>query len=359
MIAGFPKIRTDTQIVGMFRETTPEAQDFLFVTETLVSANSVILLVESPPGSFKRPTTWKKVKSLTVRLENMAAIERVDSFLPMLENMYSVLAGSGSNPGDLFDNPKAIPQMMYLVSSSDKGKRLLYRYVDENYASACLTVRLSPDESADLTRIVRKVREAAVSELKHVGDVQVTGHLALAEAQSRKLIRVQGLSLFLALSLITLLMIIQFRSVIMGLLSLIPNSLPLAVIFGIMGWFDIRINSMTILVAAISFGFSLDDTIHYLTHLRRELASRSPSTTVQQCLDSAYSICAKALISTSAVFFFGLLALLGAPFKPSASFGLLAASAALAALIGDLVFMPAVILSSGKIQRLLEKSLVE
>ena len=114
---------------------------------------------------------------------------------------------------------------------------------------------------------------------------------------------------------------------------------------------------MTILVAAISFGLSVDDTIHYLTHFGNALTV-DPNNDVAHCLARAYQVSAKALISTSAVMVFAFLTLVLSPFRPSASFGLLASGAILAALVGDLVFMPAVILSSARIRRLLLKGVL-
>jgi predicted RND superfamily exporter protein len=357
MFAGAPLIKTETRMLGLFREYTPEAQAFKFVENNLVSTNSLTVLMEAPKGTFrKNSAAWKKLKALELRLQKLPFVQRTDSFLPVLENMCAELASSNSSHVSLFDKPGTIPNLLFLVSSNRAGKNILCEYVTKDFSQCIVSVRLNPGVSGDLTELVHKVQDVASTELKGVAEVQVTGHMALAAAQSSQLIRAQVLSLFLALMIITGLMMVQFRSFIMGLLSLIPNVLPLAFIFGIMGWFGIAMDSMTVLVAVISFGFSVDDTIHYLMHLRREIVTAAPMTPIKECLDRAYRVCAKALISTSAVFFFGLVVLVGAPFKPSASFGALAATAAFVALVGDLIFMPSVILWSQKTRKLLARS---
>jgi predicted RND superfamily exporter protein len=161
----------------------------------------------------------------------------------------------------------------------------------------------------------------------------------------------------IALSVITMLMIIQLRSFTLGLLSLIPNVLPIACIFGLMAWLGISLNSMTIFAATAAIGLAVDDTIHYLTQLRRELSGPERKHNIEKSLKKAYETTARALISTSVVLFFGFLTLLLSPFRPLASFGVLLSSGILVALIGDLVVMPAVILSFPWIKRTLEEQM--
>jgi len=107
----------------------------------------------------------------------------------------------------------------------------------------------------------------------------------------------------------------------------------------------------------MSIGLSVDDTIHYLTQLKREIRSARGNLEIAECLANAYRITAKALISTSAVLYFGLLMLVISPFRPVIFFGVLGSSAIVAALVGDLVLMPAVILSVPFIKRLVNKEM--
>ena len=111
--------------------------------------------------------------------------------------------------------------------------------------------------------------------MKGVGKVIVTGEMVVFSDQASEVVQSQVLSLLLAFTAITLMMIIQLRSYILGLLSLIPNLLPIAVIFGLMGWVGISLDNVTVFAATIAIGLSVDDTIHYLTHLRRSMAAQA------------------------------------------------------------------------------------
>jgi hypothetical protein len=165
-------------------------------------------------------------------------------------------------------------------------------------------------------------------------------------------------SLALAFTAITIIMIIQFKSLVLGFLSLIPNLLPIVVIFGVMGWSGIALDNVTVFAATIAIGLSVDDTIHYLTQLRRDIIrSRGGERSIADCLSAAYHESAKALISTSSALFFGFLVLSLTPTLPAVYFGFLGASAILAALLGDLVFMPSFILAFQSVKNVVNKEI--
>ncbi len=139
----------------------------------------------------------------------------------------------------------------------------------------------------------------------------------------------------------------------MGMLSLIPNLFPLVTIFGIMGWFHIPLDPLTIFAAVLSFGFSVDDSIHYLTQLKRETTRLTGGGNLESCLISAYHRTSRALVSTTAVLFLSSLGLLFSSFQHVFFLGVLIACASIAALMGDLIFMPGLILSFKPLNRVL------
>ena len=95
------------------------------------------------------------------------------------------------------------------------------------------------------------------------GRITVTGDISVFAAQASALIRSQIKSLALAFILITGLLIVNLRSVMLGLVSLIPNIPPVALIFGIMGWTGISLDTVTVFAASVALGLAVDDTVHF------------------------------------------------------------------------------------------------
>ena len=139
----------------------------------------------------------------------------------------------------------------------------------------------------------------------------------------------------------------------MGLVSLLPNVVPVAAILGTMGWLGISLDTVTVFCAAVSLGLAVDDTVHFLKQLRYELMSRGHEVPFGTCVHRAFLVTAKPMVSTSAVLFFGFIMLLISPFRPVNSFGILSSIAIVTALAGDVVLLPSILLSAPPLQRLI------
>jgi predicted RND superfamily exporter protein len=160
--------------------------------------------------------------------------------------------------------------------------------------------------------------------------------------------------MFLAGLLITLVMIIQMGSVVLGLVSLIPNIPPVAAVFGIMGWFGIALDAVTIFAATVAVGLAVDNTIHFLTQLKREIIV-DPDRSVEESVRSAYRLTAKQISSWSTITLLGFLALIISPFRPVVFFGILGCASLCLGLYGDLIFVQSLILSSNWLKAAVRK----
>ena len=346
MIAGTPRITSDTQVLRMLTDRTGEIQDLKFVERNLANVYSLEIVLEGPDGTFKKPDTWKTIQELERRVMDIPQVDRTDSLLSALQYLQGVVTeASDSPPRRLFTHRDLIPQLLALMSFSADGKGILRRYVNDRFSRARISVRIVNSPDVPVGETLGRVKQAVHDYASRIGSGTVTGALAVFETQASDLVRAQTISLLLALSCITMLMVIQFRSLTLGLVSLIPNVVPLTVIFGMMGWCGISLDTVTVFAATVSIGLSVDDTIHFLAQLQREIGRKTGPVEISVCLAQAYGTTAKALMSTSAVLFFGFLVLLSSPFRPVTAFGILGSAAVLTALAADLVFMPSVILT--------------
>jgi hypothetical protein len=71
--------------------------------------------------------------------------------------------------------------------------------------------------------------------------------------------------------MITLLMVAVFKSLKLALAAMIPNVFPVLVAGGIMGYFGIPLEFVTMTVAPMIMGLAVDDTIHLVYHLKWDL----------------------------------------------------------------------------------------
>lgn len=357
MVAGSPFIRSDPQILRMLTERTDEIKDIRFVESHLGPLTSLDLLIEADESTFKGQKAWQQVKAMEQGLAQLSEVVRVDSPLPLLEYIHSEMAGKDGGSSDLLASPDAVTELLGVIPFSAEGRRMLSRYLDGRFSKLHVSVRLKNSPGVTLSETIDEVRSVAGAAMKGTGTVHVTGDLAVFEGQASDIVSSQRSSLLLAVFYMSVLLAIQFRSVTLGFVSLLPQVLPQSVIFGTMGWFGISLDSVTVFAASVSIGLTVDNTVHYLTQLKREIRAGDKWQNVEQCLSEAYKVTARAMISNHAVILFGFAMLLISPFRPVIAFGILGSLAILFSLVGDLVFMPSVILSSSLIRKMLAREM--
>ncbi len=143
----------------------------------------------------------------------------------------------------------------------------------------------------------------------------------------------------LAMLIISLALVLVFRSVRIGLVSLIPNILPIAAAFGVWNLLSGEISMGLAGVAAMAIGIVVDDTVHFLFQyihgLRQGL---SPQDSVRQTFDKTMS----AICISSVLLVAGFMLLATSSFEKNADMGVLTSVTISLALIFDLLLLPAI-----------------
>ena len=168
----------------------------------------------------------------------------------------------------------------------------------------------------------------------------VTGMVPLFYVAQNELFESLVYSFALAFGLIAVLMVILLKSTRAGLLSMLPNVFPVAVIFGAMGWWGRTIDIGSMMTASVAMGIAVDDTVHFLTWFRRGMHD---GMTRPAAVRHAYRRCAMAMIQTTAIAGLSLLVFGMSHFQPVSQFGTLMFLLLIGALVGDLVFLPALL----------------
>lgn len=141
---------------------------------------------------------------------------------------------------------------------------------------------------------------------------------------------------------IALVMTIVFRDLSAGLILLVPSVFPVMVVFGLMGWSGVLIDVGTIMTPTVALGVSVDDVVHFLIWYRNGLREGK---TRKQAVMQAYEGCARAMYQSWAVLGLGLAVFALSTFVPTQRFGAMMALLLTAALVGNLLLLPAVLVS--------------
>jgi len=177
---------------------------------------------------------------------------------------------------------------------------------------------------------------------RQVDGISVTyaGMLPLVAESHPELMAGLTRSFVASLLVIALVLVAGLRSWRLGLLSVLPNVFPTLVVFGAMGWMGMTVDVGTLMTASVGLGIAVDDTVHFLTWFVRGMRAGFSHA---QAIRLAYQRCAMAMFRTTAICGAGLAVYGLSPFGPAARFGWIVCVLLVAALVGDLLFLPALL----------------
>ncbi len=151
-----------------------------------------------------------------------------------------------------------------------------------------------------------------------------------------------------AILVISLIMVMALRSVHLGILSLVPNGLPILATFGTWALLVGEVGFSVATVASISLGIIVDDTVHFMSKYVR--ARSENGLTAEDAVRYAFHNVGVAILVNTVILSIGFLVLTTSAFKVNADMGLLTALSIVFALILDFLFLPALLMVMGRQQ---------
>ncbi|HAK59332.1 MAG TPA: Fis family transcriptional regulator, partial [Nitrospiraceae bacterium] len=236
----------------------------------------------------------------------------------------------------------AIPQDRKLVAQEfllfeNSGSDDLEDVVDTSFSKARFTLK-SPFHDAMVYKVLLDTVKDHFKKNYPGVTITVTGVMALFTAIIHNVVTSMVKSYSYALSIITVLMMVLIGRVRIGMLSMVPNLVPIMVILGIMGWLGISFDLSTILIGSITIGIVVDDTIHFMHNFRRYVEETGD---VAVAVRRTMLTTGRAMLITTVVLASGFFNTMLAEMKNTAVFGLLTGSAVVLALVADYFLAPA------------------
>jgi len=192
------------------------------------------------------------------------------------------------------------------------------------------------------TKTIRQIAAQAESWLRSYTPTYMhadaTGSSVLFSHLTERNIRTMLRGTLVAFTLIAIVLMFTLKNVPLGLLSLIPNFLPIFLTFGVWALFHDEIGIIASVITASSLGLIVDDTVHILSHYNH--ARRHGGESAEEAIERVYQHVGPALIITSIVLVLGFSILGISSFKIDSDFGLLTALALFFALLMDFLYLP-------------------
>ena len=236
------------------------------------------------------------------------------------------------------DDRLLLAQELLLFENS--GSDDLEKVVDPQFSRARYTIRSRWQDGSLIRPFLAEFEPKVRALLEEVGTVTMTGMSPLiartVDATYESMLR----SYALALCLITPLMIVLIGSLRSGLVSMVPNLVPIVMTLGLMGLVGIPIDMFTLLAGCIAIGLAVDDSIHFIAGFRRYLAQgMDPVRAVEATMQTT----GRALLFTSIVLTSGFAVLMMSEMLNMWNVGVLTSFAIGAAFLLDVTVTPALL----------------
>ena len=358
-VIGLKWFRTEMKVIRFFPADAPVVLDYNFVEENLAGIVPVDVIVRFDSvcqGKLNFLERMEMVRDIENRMRQHPEISgaiALPDFRPVTEkpgDEAGVLAKMGYHrkateiERRLKDAGVAGTKMFFVVAEKSHdlvrpGDAQLNEAGDELWriTAQCLVM-----SDADFGELIQEIHGIAQSVLRqHDGTNHiVTGMVPVFLHTQQALLDSQISSFGLAYLSIMIVMIFAVRNVAAGFLTMLPNVYPIGQIFGLISYFGVAVDIGTMMTASIAMGIGVDGTLHKLTWFRKGIEDGK---TREDSIALAVGHSGPAIWETSAVLALGMLMLYPADLILISRFGWLMAAIIAVAVVGDIVFLPALL----------------
>ncbi|OUT17825.1 hypothetical protein B9N60_04275 [Campylobacter concisus] len=358
-VYGISKIKVENSFIGYFKESTQIRQGMQIIDTKLGGTIPVDVIVKFKEIEPKQEKSDEK-DDFESEFENDAKSAKYwfNSYHTRIaEKIHDHLAQQKfvGNVSSLATLIKAIKELnngvsddfllaaMYEKLPLEYKKILLSPYVSVENDELRFSLRIIDSDSELRRNEFLKELKAGLAKLTKNDNVsiEVAGMMVLYNNMLQNLLSSQVDTFGLTVAILFVIFCFVFRSIKLATIAIVSNLIPLCTLFGVMGFFGIPLDVMSITIAAISIGIGVDDIIHYIHRFKEELLTKD----VFESIKAAHASIGYAMYYTSFTIFLGFSVMITSNFIPTIYFGLLTDLVMVFMLLGALIILPSLIAS--------------
>jgi len=355
-VAGICQLKSEGFIVDDLPKTDRIYTDLKFFEHNFKGVMPLEIIVDTKRKNGLRINPLKTFGKIDSLAAFIAARPEMNRPLSVVEGMkfarQAYYDGDSSNYG-LPNNFDIAFLAQYLNTRSKEGAsqstftRLIRSFMDSSNQRARISANMADIGSRRLQELLKEI-DGKSAQLFDTATyhVELTGSSVTFLEGTSFIINGLKESIMWAFLLIALCMLYLFRSLRILLCSLVPNVIPLVITAGVMGWAGVRIKPSTVLVFSVALGIAIDITIRFLVNYKQVLDRERKSSAVA-VVDTIHKT-GISIIYTSLVLIAGFVIFCFSGFGGTQALGWLTSLTLVMATFTNLVFLPALLLSTGR-----------
>jgi predicted RND superfamily exporter protein len=332
---GATRVDVDTDATQWLPRGNPVRDAYESIRRQLSGISPVNVVIETE-GSVLEPPTLVAIDALSRYLERLPDVGKAISIADPLRQIHGGFTDDPRQP--LPEGRNLAEQYLLLLESVEQIGDLL----TDDRTGANILLRVDHNGSSHLLNVAAEAEEWWAQHGPSGATSRPTGIMyEYARAEDEIAMgQLRGLSFALLVILGVLLAI--FRSFRLAAVALVPNAIPLTMIFGLMGFLRVPLDAGTVLVGSLALGVAVDDTIHLTSRFYERVEAGDESL---DALRSALVRVLSALVFTTVMISVAFVVLGFSEFTFTRNLGLLTAAIMVLCLLADTTLLPALLLS--------------
>jgi predicted RND superfamily exporter protein len=333
-LLGASQIEPGAKYIRDLPQGNPIRDDFDLISETFGGANNFEIVIEGAgEDAVLLPSVLRAVDVFQRWLNAQPEIGGTTSLVDYVKRLHQ--AFTTGEPADFRvpENFNLVKQLLIIGAPEEVDK-----YANLDYSKLIIRVRTPVDDVAELNRLIKRI-ELQISLLPTGVEGSLHGNAVRLTRTVTKLTSGQVLSFGLAVLAIYLVIAAVFASWRMGFRAMLPNLLPIAAYYGMIGVAGISLSPTMALLSCIVLGVAVDDTLFYLVRFNR--AARGLANEERAAKVALNDVIGPVTLTTVALCLC-FLTMTTSEFETQFMFAILAATTLVIAWLTDLTLTPAI-----------------
>lgn len=338
MVNGIKYVEVDSNPINYYKQHEKIRLDSEAISTGFGGTAQMSVLIEGDPFD---PIVLENVEKLSNHLQEYSLVSQTTSIVDLVKTIHLAYNGGDSTFYVIPNDKDLIGQ--YLISYGLFGEESnLTALIDDIFSPEYihLIARIKEINTPEISKIVEETEDFIQRDLTIEGNIQFGGSAVMLGTLAQLIVKGQMISLVISLAVMFIIMTIVFRSLIGGLISVIPLISAITIVFGFMGYANIHLDVATAMLSSILIGVGIDYTVHFLWHVKEHIREGQDLTT---SIFTTLRLSGKGITFNALSVIIGFSVLLLSVFVPVNFFGLLILLSIGMCLLGALALLPAII----------------
>ena len=346
---GATQVKINSQILDQYPKDSTFTQSVQIADEHMMGAYSMVLYLDFKEDfALQDPDVLKAMDALQKKFETKYKkyVVMTNSIADVAKDANRKLNGNAAEYERIPDTREMLSQTLFMFNNANPSER--QRLVDDSYRKANIQIALHSYGSYEYYEVFQQMRadiDGMMAELKTKypkTEVSITGIFALAMQAAQYITENQVITFGIALAVVSVILLLVFGSLKVGMIALLPNLIPALLTLGVLGMTGVPLDFFTMMLAPIIIGISIDDTVHFMSSYQIQLEEDGD---VNAALRRTMAEAGPGVVFTSLILGLGFGVMAIASAAGTSNMGKFGALAIFIGLLNDLFLLPALLLT--------------